>query len=143
MTWRRSYMTKKQFTEKEITVLTDNHFVKKVSPKGITYTDEFKQHFISEFMKGKFSRQIFEEAGFDAAIIGKKRIESASLRWRTAYQADGVLGLKDTRKDHSGRPRLKELTLEEKYARMEAKMKLLEAENELLKKIRMSERVMK
>ena len=84
--------------------------------------------------KGKSSRQIFEEAGFDVEIIGIRRIKSASERWRAAYKAEGVLGLKDTRKESSGRPRLKELTLEEKYARLEAKMNLLQAENELLKR---------
>lgn len=136
-------MSKKQFTEKEIITLSKNPYVRSVSSKGITYSDEFKQHFISEFNKGKFSRQIFEEAGFDTEAIGIRRIKSASERWRAAYKAEGVLGLKDTRKDSSGRPRLKELTLEEKYTRMEAKMKLLEAENELLKKIRMLERGLK
>lgn len=136
-------MSKKQFTEKEVITLSKNPYVRSVSSKGITYSDEFKQHFVSEFNKGKFSRQIFEEAGFDAEVIGMGRIKSASERWRAAYKAEGVLGLKDTRKDSSGRPRLNELTLEEKYAKMEAKMKLLEAENELLKKIRMLERGLK
>jgi transposase len=133
-------MSKKLFTEKDIVTLSKNRYVKKVSSKGITYSDEFKQHFITEYSKGKLPREIFEEAGFNVDIIGMKRIKSASDRWKAAYKTEGVLGLKDTRKNSSGRPRLKELTLEEKYARMEAKMKLLEAENELLKKIRMLER---
>ncbi|KMT50178.1 hypothetical protein TU51_10475, partial [Bacillus cytotoxicus] len=36
-------MTKKLFTEKEIEILSKNRYVKSVSPKGITYTDEFKR----------------------------------------------------------------------------------------------------
>ncbi|MDQ6596525.1 IS3 family transposase [Bacillus salipaludis] len=127
-------MSKKTFTEKEIIILSKNPYVKSVSSKGITYSHEFKQHFVSEFSKGKFSRQIFEEAGFDVEIIGMQRIKSASERWRAAYKAEGVFGLKDTRKDSSGRPRLKELTIEEKYARLEAQMNLVKAENEPLKK---------
>lgn len=133
-------MSKKLFTEKEIAILSKNPYVKSVSSKGITYSDEFKQHFVAEFNKGRFSKQIFEESGFDVEIIGMQRIKSSSERWRAAYKSDGVLGLRDTRKHASGRPRLTELTLEEKYARMEAKIKLLEAENELLKKIQMLER---
>lgn len=133
-------MSKKLFTEKDIATLSKNRYVKTVSSKGITYSDEFKRHFIAEYGEGKLPREIFEEAGFNVDIIGIKRVKSASDRWKAAYKAEGVLGLKDTRKDSSGRPRLKELTLEEKYARMEAKIKLLEAENELLKKIRMLER---
>lgn len=136
-------MSKKLFTVKEITLLSKNQYVKSVSSKGITYTDEFKQHFVSEFNKGKFSRQIFEEAGFDVEIIGMQRIKSSSERWRNTYKTEGLLGLKDTRKDNSGRPRVKELSLEEKYARLEAQMNLVKAENELLKKIRMLERGMK
>jgi hypothetical protein len=136
-------MSKKPFTKKEIVQLSKNPYVKSVRSKGVTYSDEFKEHFVSEFNKGKFSRQIFEEAGFDVEVIGIRRIKSASERWRAAYKAGGVMGLKDARKDRSGRPREKELTHEEKYARLEAKVNLLEAENELLKKIRMLERGLK
>ena len=42
-----------------------------------------------------------------------------------------------------GRPLERELTLEEKYARLEAKMNLLKAENELLKKFNIIERRMR
>lgn len=34
-------MSKKLFTEKEIKLLSSNNYVKSVSSKGITYTDEF------------------------------------------------------------------------------------------------------
>jgi putative transposase len=47
-----------------------------------------------------------------------------------------VLGLQDMRKSNSGRPIKRELTLEERNARLEAQIKLLKAENELLKKVR-------
>ncbi len=39
----------------------------------------------------------------------------------------GVFGLRDTRKDNSGRKSEKELTLEEKYARLEAERNLLKS----------------
>ena len=45
------------------------------------------------------------------------------------------MGLRDTRKENSGRPTKKELSLEEKNARLEAQIQLLRAENELLKKL--------
>lgn len=136
-------MSKKLFTEKDIAKLSKNRFVKTISSKGITYSDEFKQHFITEYSEGKFPRRIFEEAGFNVDVIGMKRVKSASDRWKAAYKAEGVLGLKDTRKNSSGRPRIKELSIEEKYARLEAQMKLVQAENELLKKIRLLERGLK
>jgi transposase len=136
-------MSKKDFTENEIAILSNNPFVHSVSQKGISYSEEFKRHFITEYDKGKLPREIFEETGFDVEVIGKKRVQSSSDRWRKAYQEEGVLGLKDTRSESSGRPRKNELSLEEKYARLEAQNHLLKAENELLKKIRLAERGLK
>jgi len=136
-------MSKKIFTEKEIKLLSLNKYVKSVSPKGITYTDEFKHIFIGEKEKGKFTREIFEACGFDAEVLGTDRIYSASKRWKRAYEKDGIIGLRDTRTEKSGRSREKSLSLAEKNARLEAQINLLKAENELLKKIRYAERRMK
>ena len=41
-------MSKKLFTEEEIIILKQNKYVKKLTSKGITYTDEFKRIFIDE-----------------------------------------------------------------------------------------------
>ncbi|WP_432759783.1 IS3 family transposase [Bacillus bombysepticus] len=128
-------MPKKLFTEKEIEILSNNPYVKSISSKGITYTDEFKRIFIAENENGKLPRQIFEENGFNIEVIGIVRVQRAASRWRTAYKKSGVLGLRDTRSDNSGRPTQKELSLEEKNARLEAQNQLLRAENELLKKL--------
>lgn len=133
-------MSKKLFTNEEIELLSKNKYIKNITIKGITYTEEFKKIFIAENIDGKLPRQIFEECGFDIDILGMHRIHSAGKRWRKSYKEDGVIGLSDTRKLNSGRPRTKDLSLEEKYARLEAKLKLLKAENELLKKLDMIER---
>ncbi|OLS33540.1 HTH domain-containing protein, partial [Bacillus sp. MRMR6] len=66
-------MSKKVLAEKEIKLLSNNPYVKSVSPKGVTYTDEFKNIFISENEKGKLPRQIFEECGFDIDVLGIDR----------------------------------------------------------------------
>jgi len=136
-------MSNKIFTKEEIEILSNNIYVKHVSAKGITYTEEFKRIFISENENGKLPRIIFEECGFCISILGKKRMQSAADRWRAAYKNQGVLGLQDTRKQNSGRPSEKELSLEEKYERMKAQNNLLKAENELLKKLDMLERRMR
>jgi len=136
-------MSKKHFTEKEVRMLSRNPHVKSVSEKAITYTDEFKQLFIKESEKGRFARDIFESCGFDTNVLGIYRIKNAAERWKNAYRKEGILGLRDTRGDNSGRPRDRELTAEEKCARLEAQNKLLMAEVELLKKIRFMERGMK
>lgn len=133
-------MSKKLFTNEEIELLLKNKYVKNVTSKGITYTDEFRKIFIYENNSGKLPRQIFEECGFDIDILGIQRVHSAGKRWRNSYKKDGVLGLSDTRNLNSGRPRTKDLSIEEKYTRLETKLKLLQAENELLKKLDMIER---
>lgn len=136
-------MAKKLFTTKEIEILSTNPYVKSVSTKGITYTDAFKQIFITQADNGKPAREIFEECGFDIEIIGIDRVHSARDRWRAAYRKNGIDGLQDNRSGHSGRPRIRELTTNEKYVRLEAENNLLKAEIELLKKIRFAERGMK
>ncbi len=136
-------MSKKLFTECQIEILSKNKYVKKVSIKGITYSDEFKRIFISENERGKFPRQIFEEYGFDIEIIGESRIRSSGKRWRAAFRKNGIAQLQDTRKFNSGRTSECNLSIEEKYEKLQAKIKLLEAENELLKKLEMLERGVK
>ena len=79
----------------------------------------------------------------DIDIVGLKRVQSSGKRWRGAYRENGLGGLKDNRTENSGKPSERELSLEEKYARLEAQNNLLKAENELLKKIRFLERRMK
>lgn len=136
-------MSKKLFTEKEINILSKIPYVKSVTSKGITYTDEFKELFIVQNEQGKTPREIFEKCGFEEEIIGVTRIRSAGRRWRKSYRKNGIIGLRDTRQENSGRPSDRELSREEKYARLEAENNLLKAENELLKKIRFAERGLK
>lgn len=133
-------MTKKYLTPIQQKDLKQNPYVKEVSDKAITYTDEFKRLFIAQSETGKLPREIFEEVGFDVSVIGITRVRKAANRWRSAYKKHGISVLEDTRKHGSGRLRERELSIEEKYARLEVKMRLLEAENELLKKIDLLER---
>lgn len=133
-------MSKKQFSNKEILKLSKNIYVKNISEKSITYTNEFKIQFIAEYTNGKTPRQIFKDAGFDIEVIGVKRIESASLRWRNAYEKNGILGLDDTRFNNSGRLRKRELTVEEIIAKKDSEIEYLKAELELIKKLELEER---
>lgn len=49
-------MSKRIFTEEEIKILSINIYVKNVSSRGITYSNEFKRLFISENQSGKLPR---------------------------------------------------------------------------------------
>ena len=133
-------MSKKLFTKKEIKILSQNKYTKNVSKNSITYTSEFRRLFIAENQNGKLPRTIFEECGFDIEVIGIERVNSSAGRWRLAYKNKGVLGLDDTRKGNSGRPLERELTLKEKYERLQIKNEYLQAEINLVKKLDARER---
>ncbi|WP_241393920.1 IS3 family transposase [Clostridium beijerinckii] len=135
-------MSKILFTKEDIINLKKNVNILRVSERSITYTDEFKRLFIEEYTSGKLPREIFAENGFDINIIGLKRIEQSAARWKTLYEKDGILGLDDSRKRTSGRPRSRELSKEEIIERQEAKIKLLESQVELLKKLDVTERLL-
>lgn len=87
-------MSKKLFSSKQIDILSNNKYVLNVSEKAITYTNEFKIHFIAEYTKCKTPRVIFEEAGFDVEIIGITRIDRAGSRWRKAFNEQGVFRIR-------------------------------------------------
>lgn len=76
----------------EIRILKENPFVLDVSEHHVVYSNEFKHLFMKEYKNGKPPTQIFREAGFDPKILGTKRIERASARWRESYES-GTLGL--------------------------------------------------
>jgi len=133
-------MTKQFFTTNQQNELRMNPHVKKVSDKAITYTDAFKESFIEAYKQGKMPQEIFQEAGFDVEALGSTRIQKASNRWRSAYNQKGIAGLTDTRKQASGRPLSRKLSLEEQVKRLEAKLKWLEVENDFLKKLEQLER---
>lgn len=61
-------MSKKLFSDEEIKSLSKNRYVKSVSNRGITYTDEFKILFIAERSKGKLPIHIFQDAEFGVQV---------------------------------------------------------------------------
>jgi transposase InsO family protein len=133
-------MSKRLFTENNILLLSLNPNVKHVSEKSITYTDEFKANFMIKYLAGNSPTRIFESAGFVKDMIGYKRIERAASRWKKDYAANSWDGLKDSRKENTGRLSSKDLSQETLIEKQKAKIKLLEAEVELLKKIDLKER---
>jgi transposase InsO family protein len=133
-------MSKITFDKETIEVLKKNPSVVKVSEKSITYSDDFKRLFIDEYLKGKTPKNIFEEAGFDISVLGTKRYEQAAARWLRNYKKDGIIGLRDTRRENNGRSAAKQLSQDDIILKQEAKIKLLEEQVELLKKLDMIER---
>lgn len=135
-------MSKIKFSQKDIEALEKNPNVLTVSELSITYSDEFKNRFINEYLRGKFPRQIFKENGFDIEVIGLKRIEQSAYRWKKTYEKDGLIGLTDTRKTNSGRRQKNELSKGEIIKKQAAQIKLLEGQVDLLKKLEKTERML-
>lgn len=133
-------MSKQLFSLEQIKQLQKNPHVWKVSERTITYSDAFKSQCIDEYLAGKTPRQIFEEYGFEIKVLGMKRVEQASSRWRKAYEKNGLIGLTDTRKTSSGRPLKRELMMTEILERQAARIELLEGQVEMLKKLEATER---
>ena len=133
-------MSKITFSKEAIERLNQNTYVKRVSEKSITYSDEFKRIFIEEYLRGRTPRSIFIDAGFDVEILGVKRYQQAAARWIKAYNKDGIIGLRDTRRENSGRTSNTPLSKDDIISKQEAKIKLLEEQLELLKKLDVTER---
>ena len=126
-------MSKILFTDTQVKNLSKNKWIKNITNKGITYTDEFKYKLVKECENyKKFPQDVFRECEIDPEIVGESRIRNCAYRWR--IQLNSIGQIKDTRKENEGRPLEHDLSDKEKLERAEAKIKLLEAENELLKK---------
>ena len=126
-------MSKILFTDAQVKKLSKNKWIKNITNNGITYTNEFKYKLVKECENyKKFPQDVFRECKIDPEIVGMRRIEASAYRWRKQLNLTGEI--KDTRNGCSGRSLERELSDKEKLERAEAKIKLLEAENELLKK---------
>ncbi|TNX67213.1 hypothetical protein FIU15_13780 [Staphylococcus aureus] len=53
-------MSKRLFTEDEIADLKLNKFVQNVTPKAITYKEEFREHFVEEYENGNCLQKFLE-----------------------------------------------------------------------------------
>jgi transposase len=130
------------FTEHEMRQLEANPYVKQVTDKSITYSPSFKIAAVKAYAEGQKPSDIFLNAGFDLNIIGHQKPKSSLKRWRDVYNTLGEVGLLEEQrgKSSTGRKPTGELSAEEKLKRAEARIKLLVAENDFLKKLDALER---
>ena len=132
-------MGRGRFTQEEIEILKRNPNVVKVTENSVVYTNKFKEHFIEEYALGKKPTTIFVEAGFDAGILGSKRIERACARWREAYAAGTLCRFDDKSVarhfSDDKKEQLDELErAKKKISKQDDEIARLKAENELQKK---------
>jgi hypothetical protein len=128
----------KRFTPEALWALKGNPYVERVSETTITYTMDFRERFALEYTSGKAPSVILRECGFDPATLGRRRLDGLVRRTKKYIQRPE--GFSDTRKENSGRRRIKEHeepTDAEKIRRLKHQVKYLKQENEFLKKIRL------
>ena len=130
-------MSKRIFSEVEQQTLRANSDVKRCSERSITYTTAFKARAVKQYEKGLTSTEIFKQAGFDLALIGRKQPKFCIRRWRARFKEKGVQGLTDTRgKNGAGRKKRVKNTETDRMKWLEAEVKYLKAENAFLAQLR-------
>lgn len=122
------------FTDEQVEELRKNPYVKNVSNKAITYEEELKELFLIDYQNGLTPSMIFMKYGFNPKILGQSRIDK--FVQRVKQQNIRSERFSDTRKGNSGRPITKELSNEEIIKRLKHQNKILQQENDFLKRIR-------
>jgi transposase len=135
-------MKKRLFSKSQMIELEKNPNVLRVTEQAITYHPDFKVKAVLENIKGESPARIFMDHGFDLDIIGKGLPRQLLYKWRKVYNESGELGLSlDNRgKTRADRSSSKEISVEEKLKRAEARIRYLEVENDFLKKLEELER---
>ena len=87
-------MARGMLSSAEMEILQKNPYVEDVNRQRILYTYEFKCFFMEQYLAGKRPVDIFRQAGFDVSMLGEKRIERATARWRAMYAANGMEALR-------------------------------------------------
>jgi transposase-like protein len=136
-------MSGTSFSPEDRAKIMQNKNVLRVGEGAITCSPAFKVAAVRAYlMEGKTPQLIFLDAGFDLDLIGHETPQYCLQRWRAVFKQRGEQGLRDDQhgKNGTGQPDERELTVEEKLRRAEARNRYLEKENELLKKLDAIER---
>ena len=123
-----------KFTQEQVKKLKENPYVVSMTDKYINYSEEFKKLFWIDYQNGMTPSLIFKKYGFDPKELGSRRRDNFVQRLKA--EAARPNGFKDTRKENSGRPATKDLTPEEEIARLKHKNRVLQQENDFLKRVR-------
>lgn len=124
-----------RFTDEQVSLLRSNPWVKSATPKYVSFTKEFMEEFIDLHSKGLTRYEIFESHGLPVEVLGKSSVEHATNNW--IKKANKSIALSDEKR---GRPKTRDLTKDEVIARQQAKIEMLQQENDFLRQIRRLER---
>lgn len=129
-------MANKKFSQETIDTLRSIDVVTYISETQINFTPEFKVEVAN--CKTKYeARQLFKEHEIDIEVIDQSRFDSLYSRYKSQYKNKGAAAFQiETRgrKKHADKKTYNDASLEEKLKISEARIALLEEENDLLKK---------
>lgn len=127
-----------KFTHEECLELRNNPNVVKCSNKAVTYSKEFKQKAVKQYLDENLScSEIFKLGGFNLNVLGKDIPKDRISDWKRIYRMHGEEGLStEQRGKHGGRPKIKGLSEKEKVERLEVQVAYLKAENDFLRRLR-------
>ncbi len=132
-------MSRYRIQEEYVSKLSEHPYVESATEWMVTFTPEFKKLTYDEYYNGKSIRQIFEEAGFDVEMLGRKRLQN--FRNSVVAQGKKETGFTDLGKDKSRQAPLNtEAQMQKRIRELERRNAYLEQENEFLKKIQTLEK---
>ena len=127
-------MSRKSYSPEEIALISSCPYVKSVTPKAVRYTAEFMGIFRSETLAGRNGFDVFRDYGLPVDAIGRESVLQTIRNWRFKVSHGAELS------DQTGRPMTRDLTKDEVIARQQAKIEMLQQENDFLRQIRGLER---
>ena len=127
-------MSRKSYSPEEIALISSCPYVKSVTPKSVRYTAEFMGIFRSETLAGRNGFDVFRDYSLPVDAIGRESVLQTIRNWRFKVSHGVELS------DQTGRPMTRDLTQEEIIARQQAKIEMLQQENDFLRQIRGLER---
>ena len=122
-------------TKEEVKILSKNQNVRRCSNKSIRYKKKFQAAAMEMYNKeGLAAVEIFELAGFDLNVIGKRTPNRLMNQWNTAKRPKGASQLPFRVKPSA------EARKGESIRKLKNRVAYLEAENDFLAKLRARKR---
>lgn len=125
------------FTQEQIDRLKVNHYVRRISPSTISFTEEFKRYFCQKRLEGMPIRSIFLECGIDPDALGQSRIDGFNYTLNKRIKCDS--GFKDHREHNYRRPVSTDKSTEGRIRQLEHELAYTRQEVEFLKKLQMAD----
>lgn len=130
-------MSIRTLTNEQIKKLSRNKNVSRCSAKSVRYTRSFRESALRKYNEeGLGAVEIFEEAGFNLAVIGKRAPNRLMNQWNTASKPHITAHQPEKKTEII----VKRIENRRTTGALKAKVAYLEAENDFLVKLRARKR---